>query len=259
MPTFKMVFLGESEVGKSAIIGQKVSHKFKEEYTETSEDYFVSVHRINVEDINHSYYAQNGSESSTASRASTRSRRVFSNRFDQDGKNYNELPCYHCVLDILDTSGSLDRRINLNQWLWRAQIFVVVFDVTNRSTFDNLETSFISHIVTLRKCAQPPIVLVGTKCDLINKDETISAQTSSNDETPGPSPQYERQVTMDMIEELCNKYNILYTEVNVKDRTSVNRIFDLSIKERVFHEAYHQKQTFMLQKANADKNTYGHY
>ena len=66
----------------------------------------------------------------------------------------------------------------------------------------------------------------------------------------------EREVSMEVIEELCNKYNIPYIETSAKDRTNVNLIFDICVKERLFHEAYHRSDTFMAQRDNEDMDMY---
>lgn len=180
MKHFKIVFLGESKVGKTSIISQKVSYKFDEEYTPTMEDYFVKVHRVNVEDYDmEDTQSNNGLNSSLNSSLNSRKgSSSFSTRFDKNGTNYNELSCYHCILDIQDTSGSLDLRQNINQWIWRSQIFVVVFDIMSMESFKHIENQFISRIIDIRKCDQPPVILVGNKSDLIQKT-VLSSPTSS--------------------------------------------------------------------------------
>ena len=60
---------------------------------------------------------------------------------------------------------------------------------------------------------------------------------------------------MDQIEELCNKYNIPYIEASAKERWNINHIFDMCVKERLFHEAYYKSETFMEQRNN-DSNLY---
>ena len=83
MRHFKMVFLGESAVGKSSIIHQKVSYKFDGQHTATKEDYFVKIHRLHIDDINEE------------------------ERRRQSMANQSDIPCFHCILDIQDTAGSL--------------------------------------------------------------------------------------------------------------------------------------------------------
>ena len=78
MRHFKMVFLGESAVGKSSIIRQRISYKFDTAHTPTTEDYFVKVHRLQIEDVQNRH------------------------NFETD-ENRN----FHCILDIQDTAGSL--------------------------------------------------------------------------------------------------------------------------------------------------------
>ena len=47
----------------------------------------------------------------------------------------------------------------------------------NIETFKSIETQFISRIIDLRKCQQPPIILVGNKSDLLPKF-VLSASSS---------------------------------------------------------------------------------
>lgn len=76
-------------------------------------------------------------------------------------------------------------------------------------------------------------------------------RVNSNESPSSPTDEVEfreRAVSMEMVEELCNKYNVPYIECSAKDRWNVNMIFDVAVKERLFHEAYHRSQTFMAQK-----------
>eukprot|EP01084_Bolivina_argentea_P154357 269092_1 len=280
MRHFKIVFLGEPTVGKTSIISQKVSYKFDSEYTPTIEDYYVKVHRLNAEDINSFTQNANTLNNSLSYKQSLNNSMPhkqsgsFSQRYDANGNNYNNLPCYHCILDIQDTSGSLDFRQNINQWIWRSQVFVIVFDLTDHNTFVSIENSFISRIIELRKCAQPPIVLVGNKSDEINTysigdtHSSISSKKANseinmvtltypnqNSKSNGNKDD-KRRVKWDMIEELCNKYNITYVECSAKDRININHIFDICVKERLFHEAYWRKEKFMYQRPGNNMDVY---
>ena len=135
MRHFKIVFLGESKVGKTSIISQKVSYKFDDEYSPTIEDYYVKVHRINVNDINsfidddndigigislsspkdnnnnmHSPTSMSSSHNNNESITTLNRHKgsmSFSNRYDTNGTNFDQLKCFHCILDIQDTSGAI--------------------------------------------------------------------------------------------------------------------------------------------------------
>eukprot|EP01084_Bolivina_argentea_P000486 904_1 len=254
MRHFKIVFLGESKVGKTSIISQKVSYKFETEYAPTIEDYYVKVHRMNVDDINGTLANRNRMDSLRSSRSM--SQPSLSTRHDANGINYNMLPCFHCILDIQDTSGSLDFRRNVNQWIWRSQVFVIVFDLTDRASFDSIETAFISRIIEVRKCDQPPIILVGNKSDEVETnayynyvDSKLESYLNNKNANQSPTTAMnQNDVTLDMIEEMCNKYNIIYIECSAKERQNVNLLFDVCVKERLFHEAYRKKEVFMAQK-----------
>ena len=78
----------------------------------------------------------------------------------------------------------------------------------------------------------------------------------SDDDNKDEEEDEKREVSIDMIEELCNKYNIPYIETSAKERINVNEIFDMCVRERLFHEAYHRSESFMMQKENNDMDIY---
>lgn len=63
----------------------------------------------------------------------------------------------------------------------------------------------------------------------------------------------DRAVSMDEIEEVCNKWNMPYIECSAKDRVNVNLIFDVAVKERLFHEAFHRSESFLRQKGDGQE------
>jgi len=73
-----------------------------------------------------------------------------------------------CVLDILDTAGQEEYSALRSQWIRSGEGFLILYSVTDRSSFEEVET-FRTQILQVKECdgsAAPPIVLVGNKCDL---------------------------------------------------------------------------------------------
>lgn len=82
-----------------------------------------------------------------------------------------------CVIDgipshmeILDTAGQEEYGALREQWIRQNDLFVIVYDVTRRSSFEATERLFAEVLDTKRKLdagfAPSLVVLVGNKCDL---------------------------------------------------------------------------------------------
>jgi len=80
-----------------------------------------------------------------------------------------------CLLDILDTAGQEEFSSMQDQWMREGQAFLVVYSITSRATFDEA-IIMREKILRCKEEEEPPIVLVGNKCDLedqrqVNKTE----------------------------------------------------------------------------------------
>lgn len=82
-----------------------------------------------------------------------------------------------CVIDgipshmeILDTAGQEEYGALREQWIRQNDLFVIVYDVTRRSSFEATERLFSEVMDTKRKLdagfAPSVVILVGNKCDL---------------------------------------------------------------------------------------------
>jgi len=70
-----------------------------------------------------------------------------------------------CLLDILDTAGQEEFSSMQDQWMREGQAFLVVYSITSRATFDEA-IIMREKILRCKEEEEPPIVLVGNKCDL---------------------------------------------------------------------------------------------
>lgn len=70
-----------------------------------------------------------------------------------------------CLLDILDTAGQEEFSSMQDQWMREGQAFLVVYSITSRTTFDEA-IIMREKILRCKEEEEPPIVLVGNKCDL---------------------------------------------------------------------------------------------
>lgn len=85
--------------------------------------------------------------------------------------------------------------------------FLLVFDVTSRKTYLELET-FRKQIIRTKDCDFPPIVIAGNKCDLPD-----------------------RQVPADEAEKKCAEWKVKYFETSAKSRKNVDEVFEGVIRE----------------------------
>ncbi len=104
-------------------------------------------------------------------------------------------------LQIWDTAGQERFRTITTSYYKGAQAIVIVFDLTDKDSFDHLK-SWLSDI---DKHAKEGVlkVLVGNKKDLINK----------------------RQVSEDVAKEFASKYGMIYIETSAKDSSNVDDLF----------------------------------
>eukprot|EP01114_Cavostelium_apophysatum_P023511 TRINITY_DN8884_c0_g1_i2.p1 TRINITY_DN8884_c0_g1~~TRINITY_DN8884_c0_g1_i2.p1 ORF type:complete len:125 (+),score=14.41 TRINITY_DN8884_c0_g1_i2:83-457(+) len=70
-----------------------------------------------------------------------------------------------CVLDILDTAGQDEYSALRSQWIRSGEGFLVVYDITSRTSFE-LAERFRSTILMDLDSDSVPMILVGNKCDL---------------------------------------------------------------------------------------------
>jgi len=69
------------------------------------------------------------------------------------------------LLDILDTAGQEEFSSMQDQWMRDGKGFLLVYNITSRPTFDEVN-SLYEKILRTKDTEKVPIVLVGNKCDL---------------------------------------------------------------------------------------------
>jgi GTPase KRas protein len=113
-----------------------------------------------------------------------------------------------CLLDILDTAGQEEYSAMRDQYMRGGQGFVLVYDITSRTSFEEI-LKFREHILRVKDKDQVPTVLVGNKCDL-NED---------------------RQVTTVEGKELAKSYQCPFFEVSAKTRENIDESFFQLVRE----------------------------
>ena len=112
-------------------------------------------------------------------------------------------------LHIYDFSGQKKFSSIINPYFKEANGIILIYDVTQESSFNALN-NWIT--IIKEKAPQANIVLVGQKCDLI-----------------------ERAITEDKIKELTDEYGIEYFEASAKIDYNINEVFDNLIQQCMFN------------------------
>lgn len=124
-----------------------------------------------------------------------------------DGKPY--------PLQLLDTAGQEDFRALMPEWMADKDGYVFVFDVTKARTLKYLDEYYRMHeMLNLRDPtkADPPIVLVGNKVDLVHSDPQV------------------RQVSVDAAKELAEQWHAAYVETSALTGENVCEAFEALIR-----------------------------
>lgn len=109
------------------------------------------------------------------------------------------------TLDILDTAGQEEYRSMRASWVENADGFLLVYDMTKKGTLDVDAFLFIRLIRSVEDPANPcPILLVGTKLDLVNQ----------------------QQVSLDKADEFSKKMGLIgHVQTSAKTATNVEDPF----------------------------------
>jgi len=114
------------------------------------------------------------------------------------------------LLEMWDTAGQERYNALLPMYYRGANVVVFVFDLNDTTSFVRIKDKWIPIIKNL--VSNPTIILVGNKCDLVQK------------------------VDDNEIDELLNKYNILFQKVSAKNNTGIDILF-----EKIINDVLHKR------------------
>jgi len=77
------------------------------------------------------------------------------------------------MLDILDTAGQEEFNCMKDQWIRGGEGFLVVYSVDDRKSFEDV-SEHKEFIMKVKDSVKGPIVLVGNKCDLTERERRVS-------------------------------------------------------------------------------------
>jgi len=113
-----------------------------------------------------------------------------------------------CLVDILDTAGQDEYTAMRDQYIRcdSSACFIIVFDLTKRSSFEDVE-SFAQLIFRVKEATFVPMIIVGNKCDLDT----------------------ERTVTSKEARDLATVLNASYIETSAKKCVGIQEVFVESV------------------------------
>ncbi|KAK9722088.1 RAS2 protein [Basidiobolus ranarum] len=107
-----------------------------------------------------------------------------------------------CILEVLDTAGQLEYSTLREQWIREGEAFLLVYCITERSSFERLE-AVRQHIISIVGSTTAPMILVGNKCDRSS----------------------ERQVTQQEGIAMARRFGCQFMESSAKTAVNVERAF----------------------------------
>ena len=105
------------------------------------------------------------------------------------------------LLDILDTAGQEEFSSMQDQWMREGKGFLLVYNITSRSTFDEVSLLY-DKILRSKDKDKVPMVLVGNKCDL-EKDRQVPKQAGETLAAKWGCPFYEASAKERINNEQC--------------------------------------------------------
>lgn len=116
------------------------------------------------------------------------------------------------LIEIVDTAGQEEYTSMRNMWISNADAILIVYSIENKITFDNLQ-SIMDQICRL-KDNLIPIILVGNKCDIL-----------------------EREVTKNDGMELAKKWNVPFFETSAKEDINTKKVFFDLIRKYIINKS----------------------
>ncbi|KAM9983556.1 hypothetical protein ACTFIY_000268 [Dictyostelium cf. discoideum] len=111
------------------------------------------------------------------------------------------------MLDILDTAGQDELTAMRDQWIRSCEGFVLVYSITSRSSFDQVQF-FREQIIRVLDREDVPIMMIGNKSDLDD----------------------ERQVTYQEGKDLARCLGMSFMEVSAKSRANIEEVFNETVR-----------------------------
>ncbi|KAK9712474.1 RAS2 protein [Basidiobolus ranarum] len=132
-----------------------------------------------------------------------------------------------CILEVLDTAGQQEYSTLREQWIREGEAFLLVYCITERSSFERLE-DIRQHITSTVGSKTTPMILIGNKCD----------KTS------------ERQVTQQEGLAMARRFGCQFIESSAKTAVNVEKAFFALVRSlrQVYGDYYSKKRPSIRKK-----------
>ncbi len=114
----------------------------------------------------------------------------------------------------MDTAGQDDYQTMLDSWIASADGFILVYSIDDKESFDVLKAKY-DRIIKNKIGEKPSIIMVGNKCDLIDK----------------------RKISQEEAEKKAKSLNINFLEVSALEKINVKETFLVVAKELLVKKA----------------------
>lgn len=121
---------------------------------------------------------------------------------------------------IWDTAGQERYQALIPMYLRDSHIVCIVYDITNKSSINNIANHWIHFIIKNTK--DPHLILIGNKCDLDDKSTVLSSYNN----------------TIHQATQLAEEYGLTHFLTSVKTGKNVNKIFDNT--DEYIHNKYNK-------------------
>jgi len=91
----------------------------------------------------------------------------------------------------LDTAGQDDYQSMLDSWISYADGYLLIYSIDDKESLEAVKSKY-ERIIRNKKGQDPPIIVVGNKCDLVNK----------------------RKIEKEVVEKLCREWKVQCLEAS---------------------------------------------
>ncbi|KAM9999130.1 hypothetical protein ACTFIZ_002689 [Dictyostelium cf. discoideum] len=112
-------------------------------------------------------------------------------------------------LEIIDTAGQEEFCNLKNNYILNGNAFVIVYSICCKGSFKEVK-NIIDNIINIKDCQNIPIIIVGNKIDIDEKERKVSTLEGKN---------------------LAKQLNCMFVETSAKENLNISKIFATLVKD----------------------------